>query len=562
MRVNGEIFVSVASFCDPELQFTLSSLFGQASQPERLHVAVIDQSADDNRSWIAAQPFAAQIRYVQLNPVDSRGVSWARSLAFSLYQNEQWLLQIDSHTLFEPGWDERLIGQCQTLCERVARPIISTYPPPFRFDEAGKPFLPYEKSQSIYALRPKEDATMDAHSPKMPFAVTHHAIDQDFEVGHHIAGGFLFTLGRFTQDVPYDPYMYFHGEEQNMALRAYTAGYTIFHPRHALIPLAHLYKAAGQEHKGQHWRADLERQRTFSYSELMRQSDQRLARLIRGDESLGAFRPGFARPLQAFCDESGFDYANFKIQAPGPVVRPDFLTLCNTRHGPMMVANQDRSIGRSLRLCGHWAADLLDLALAEIQPGNTVIEVGSCYGEHAIPIQNKLGLNGKLVAIEPNPVLFKLLSANLVVNQYLDTLPIQAAVADQSCTVAVLTANLTVPCYLSRISLAHSKDQLAAPVKALTIDELGLNHLHVLKINTNGFDAQVLKGALETCRRLKPVVLVAGELLNLPALNQWASEAGYESTEYRLRCHSAAEMDRHPELWNPELHCLLMRPRS
>lgn len=561
MQQGSEIFVSVASFCDPELQFTLNSLFGQAAQPARLRVALIDQSSDDNRTWIAAQPFATQIRYVQLNPVDSRGVSWARSLAFSLYQGEPWLLQIDSHTLFEPGWDDTLINQCLTLCKTVAKPVISTYPPPFRFDDSGKPFLPYEKSQSIYALRPKEGASMDANSPKMPFAVTHHAVDQDFEVGHHLAGGFIFTLGRFTQDVPYDPYMYFHGEEQNMALRAYTAGYTIFHPRHALIPLAHLYKAAGQEHKGQHWRADLERQRTFSYSDLMRQSDKRLAKVVRGDESLGAFRPGFARPLQAFYEESGFDYHRFEIHEAKPTARPDFLTLCNTRHGPMMVARNDRSIGLSLQQCGHWAQGLLDLALAEIQTGDTVIEVGSGYGEHAIPIQDKLGVRGKLVAIEPNPVLFKLLSANLVMNQHLDTLPVHSAVADQACTVAVLTANLTMPCYLARISLAHSKDQLAAPVKALTIDELGLNQLNLLKINTNGFDAQVLKGALETCRRLKPVVLVAGELLNLPALTQWAGDAGYEMAEYRLPCHSETDLNSHPDLWNPELHCLVLRPK-
>ena len=56
------IFVSIASFCDPHLQFTLGGLFARAADPARLRVAVIDQSTDLNRSWIAAQPWAGQLR--------------------------------------------------------------------------------------------------------------------------------------------------------------------------------------------------------------------------------------------------------------------------------------------------------------------------------------------------------------------------------------------------------------------------------------------------------------------------------------------------------------------
>jgi hypothetical protein len=38
------IFISVAAYCDPVLPFTLRRAVQQARWPERLHLAVIDQS--------------------------------------------------------------------------------------------------------------------------------------------------------------------------------------------------------------------------------------------------------------------------------------------------------------------------------------------------------------------------------------------------------------------------------------------------------------------------------------------------------------------------------------
>lgn len=40
----------------------------------------------------------------------------------------------------------------------------------------------------------------------------------------------MFTVGRFVEDVPYDPELYFYGEEVTLAVRAFTHGYDLFHP--------------------------------------------------------------------------------------------------------------------------------------------------------------------------------------------------------------------------------------------------------------------------------------------------------------------------------------------
>jgi FkbM family methyltransferase len=554
------IFISVASFCDSNLRFTLTGLFEQADNPDALAVAVVDQSDDKNREWIAQQVFAKQIRYVQINPVDSRGVSWARGLAFSLYQGELYFFQIDSHTYFEKGWDTTLIGQLRALLTQVDKPIITTYPPPFNFDEHGKVVVPYSKDEHIYILRPKDGVELKPNAVKLGFVVKHKKADTDFLEGHHIAGGFIFTLGSFVQEVPYDPYMYFHGEEQNLSLRAYTRGYTIFHPRHRLIPLAHLYKQAGEEHRGQHWRADLERQRTFSFSQLMQRSDARLAMLASGSTKLGAFGLGDQRTLVQFCQESGVNYQDYSITEPKAAAAVDYLVTCPTPNGPMIVAKNDVSIGLALRRHGVWAQGLLNMALKYVQPGGTVLEVGSSYGEHAVPIMNKLGDKGRLVAIEPNPVLFKVLSSNLFLNKHLDALPVEAALGDITCTVGVMSINFTQLCNVSRCALLQTKEN-AIPVQAMSIDDLELKKLDLIKINVNGLDHIVLKGALKTCETLRPVVIVAGEVLNIEALSTWANTSNYSMEQSQVDTF-AYPVPVGDQAWAPLLECVLLTPKE
>jgi Glycosyltransferase (GlcNAc) len=65
-----------------------------------------------------------------------------------------------------------------------------------------------------------------------------------------LSAHFLFTIGSFTQEVPYDPELYFFGEEINLAQRAFTWGYDFFHPQEMLV--WHQYNRDGPKHWSDH----------------------------------------------------------------------------------------------------------------------------------------------------------------------------------------------------------------------------------------------------------------------------------------------------------------------
>lgn len=301
------VFVNIASFCDPHLEFTLDGVFKKACEPNEIFVGLIDQTYEHNLEWLSKKPYWPNIRYVQIKPTESRGVCWARSIGFSLFQNEAYFLQVDSHTHFDVSWDRSLIDSLGSLRCRTEKPIISTYPPPFQFNEKNEPFLTLTPTGTVYALRKHPETDLAENCATLRFRVEH-IRGPEYVEGYHIAAGFIFTLGNFINEVPYDPYLYFHGEEQSLALRAYTHGWKIYHPIHDSIPLFHLYKEINKDYQTHHWHELYEKNRKTKWTELKKISDERLIQLVSG-KITGCYGLGNIRTLEDFEKISGINYS-------------------------------------------------------------------------------------------------------------------------------------------------------------------------------------------------------------------------------------------------------------
>ncbi len=144
---------------------------------------------------------------------------WARAIAFGLYGDEDFLLQVDSHMLFAANWDRTLIAWLEALSRPEPRAVISTYP--FAFEDVdGRPVVHAPPGHAL-VLRPRLDSDFEGGSPVLMFEGVPVPARRPI-VGCHVAAGCLFTRGAFVDAVPYDARLYFHGEEQNLAIRAWT----------------------------------------------------------------------------------------------------------------------------------------------------------------------------------------------------------------------------------------------------------------------------------------------------------------------------------------------------
>jgi hypothetical protein len=132
---NGRtIFVSVASYCDQLLLWTIRKAWDKAARRDRIVFGIVDQSPSRAGDDLLQGPWSRQLRYVHVLPRDSRGACWARSVVFSLYAGEDNLLQIDAHTLFEESWDARLIDALEAVAVQSRNLKIALSTRPFGFD--------------------------------------------------------------------------------------------------------------------------------------------------------------------------------------------------------------------------------------------------------------------------------------------------------------------------------------------------------------------------------------------------------------------------------------------
>ena len=245
--MTATIFVQIAAYRDPDLPATLHNLIERAAQPERLQFGICLQLGDnDPNHWgTNAFPDHPLISVCSFRASDSLGACWARRQAQSFYGGEDFLLQIDSHMRAVERWDELLLKTWAECSDPGA--VLSVYPNGFQqpcflqtstlpvmgadgFDDNG-----ILRFQGISRFRLPEQ------QPERPIP------------GAFIAGGFLFGPGSIASGVPYDPGLYFYGEEVAMSARLWTSGFNIYVPNRLL--LFHLYKteATQVEQSANHW---------------------------------------------------------------------------------------------------------------------------------------------------------------------------------------------------------------------------------------------------------------------------------------------------------------------
>ena len=298
------VFVSIASYCDPVLGFTLARAVATAAHPDRLHFGIVDQSPATAPVPCAYDVAPARLSLVRLEPLYARGPCWARAIAMSLYDGEDWFFQIDSHMDFDAGWDERLTGQALALLPGRTGVVLSAYPNAFVFEGGEAVRRPATGKVLAHVVKP--GTTFEPDHPVLGFEA--HPLDSDMPVpGYHLGAGCLFAPGRFVQAFPYDPWFYFHGEEQALAARLFTHGWDIFHVPG--LPVYHLYNnpESGAPPRPMHWDGLLDAKRAQNWWALEQRSRGRLAALVAG-ERLGVYALGRARSLADYAAFSGIDY--------------------------------------------------------------------------------------------------------------------------------------------------------------------------------------------------------------------------------------------------------------
>jgi hypothetical protein len=296
------IFISIASYRDPELQWTIKSAIDNANNPENLYFGVVYQGLE---SELPDLLYVKNLSITKMHPKEARGAGFARSKAMELYSGQELFLQVDSHTRFQQGWDDIAIDQL-SRAKNISghnKVILSYFPAPFDPERNGGMHLiknnpkikPYPTRQKL-SLNKRKQWTAERFEFESK-------IKENPELSQTVLGGFMFSDASIINEVPYDPEISFFGEEVCFAMRAWTRGWDIYSPSKNIV--YHFYSRGGYD---KIWKD--RNLRGISWKELEEISYKKQKRVLCGEE-IGLFGTGDVRSIQEYEEFTGINFKDF-----------------------------------------------------------------------------------------------------------------------------------------------------------------------------------------------------------------------------------------------------------
>lgn len=247
------IYISLAAYRDPVLQSTIDHALKMADNPDQIEfgcfITVLDAPGEEK--FLVSNDHNGQVKY----EIDIAGkwfsVCKARNLANQFIEpKHKYVLQIDSHTRFEPGWDTWLISQIEQTNDPKA--IIAGYPKPWW--PRGTKEDSYSLAENSYFYVPHfndvhiEETTFTHYGSKGEFLIGYelkpvHAFQKrkvgNLEPAWYTSGCFFFSYANYAVTVKQPEWILFWGEEVYNSMRAFTHGWNVYIP--TKVPIHHLF---------------------------------------------------------------------------------------------------------------------------------------------------------------------------------------------------------------------------------------------------------------------------------------------------------------------------------
>ncbi len=178
--------------------------------------------------------------------------------------------------------------------------------------------------------------------------------------------------------------------------------------------------------------------------------------------------------------------------------------LVPTRYGPMYISTLDKCVHRSLELYGEWAELELGPICKLIKPTDIVLDIGANIGTHTVAMAK---IARTVIAFEPQPPMFQMLCANVVVNDLHNVQALPFAVGARDCNASMDVIDWESPGNNYGGARVYVESSTArASVHMVCVDQLQLPACNFIKADIEGGEFDMLWGATETIRKHRPLL--------------------------------------------------------
>jgi FkbM family methyltransferase len=152
-----------------------------------------------------------------------------------------------------------------------------------------------------------------------------------------------------------------------------------------------------------------------------------------------------------------------------------------------------------------------------IAEGSMCIDIGANVGEHTVSMALAVGKAGLVVSFDPNPMVFNILQKNSELNSALTNIkPFNCAISetDGEFYYNSSEASFSNGGISTEATNRHGKFQLPQRIKGVNLDTFlhahfndDLAKLKLIKVDTEGYDKEILKSIAPIIQKYKPVII-------------------------------------------------------
>ena len=243
------IYIGIASYRDPYLEQTLKEIYNKALYPERIKTHCFIQYLKEDKDCIPDlkrielkdESIKSNITFDLQEAGEIFSLYESRNRSFSLLNsNYDYVLQIDAHNKFHPGWDVLLISMYEEIEDEN---VLISLKLPHWYIVNNEDILfdgPFKDLSTLVDWR--EDYSKKDYLQNR-YWVGHNTYqnrknNKIYERGWYTYGGFIFGKPNFFL-IKRPDWFFVCGEEFLDSIRAFTGGWNVYSLRY--VPIYHLY---------------------------------------------------------------------------------------------------------------------------------------------------------------------------------------------------------------------------------------------------------------------------------------------------------------------------------
>jgi FkbM family methyltransferase len=252
--------------------------------------------------------------------------------------------------------------------------------------------------------------------------------------------------------------------------------------------------------------------------------------------------------------------------------RPIAFVLASSNHGTMILNRHDHAVqgnmrfGVGIQILEGGSFDpsevafvlaLLHLRRRYFGDGVFAIDGGANIGVHTVEWARQMHGWGKVLSFEAQEIVFYALAGNIAINNCLNARARLSALGETVGTIVIPQPDYLAPGSFGSLELRQSETtqhigqdisyaaDAGVEVPMVSVDSLALERVDLLKLDVEGMEMDVLRGAADTIRRCRPALVVEFIKSDLEEIRGFLRELGY-STAFAMAPNVFAFHDDDP----------------